>query len=207
MTEHFGAGKAEYLKAYRSFFVGAAGSDLVQDLQDRHSTTSNLITINNVATHWKIAKQPEPTNATPNAELTSLHSKLQEIKKVRNFSASIGYPIQDSTILHEDNQGTIKSINTDKIIPTHRNHDVIIHSALHHKRLGTIQVQECKSDLMLADPNTKPIGGPTLQQNIDRVIGIQYYPSKKSEHYKLLFNTPEVSIADISSSKKAKYPE
>ena len=69
MAGHFGAGNAEYLKAYKSFLVESADSDLAQDLRDRRSITSNLITINNVATHWKITKQPEPTNATSNAEL------------------------------------------------------------------------------------------------------------------------------------------
>eukprot|EP00957_Ditylum_brightwellii_P088709 6755078-Ditylum_brightwellii.AAC.1 len=69
----------------------------------------------------------------------SLYSKLHEIKKVGNFSTSIGYPIQDFTILHEDSQGIVKSINADKITPTHCNHDAMIHSVLHHKRLGTIQ--------------------------------------------------------------------
>eukprot|EP00957_Ditylum_brightwellii_P102230 7793237-Ditylum_brightwellii.AAC.1 len=74
MAGHFGTGKTEFLKAYKSFLVGAADSDLACDLRDRRSTTSNLITINNIATHWEIAKQPEPTNATSNAGLMSLHS-------------------------------------------------------------------------------------------------------------------------------------
>eukprot|EP00957_Ditylum_brightwellii_P046320 3515262-Ditylum_brightwellii.AAC.1 len=81
MAGHFGAGKAKYLKAHKSFLVRSADSDFAQDLHDRCSTTSNLIIINNVDTHWKMAKQPEPTNFTSNAELMSLHSKLQEIKK------------------------------------------------------------------------------------------------------------------------------
>eukprot|EP00957_Ditylum_brightwellii_P049951 3786379-Ditylum_brightwellii.AAC.1 len=79
----------------------------------------------------------------------------------------------------------------------------MVHSVLHQKRLGTIQVQDYKSDLMLTDPNTKPIGDPTLQRKIDRVIGTQYYPSEGSEHHKILFYVPEVSITNISSSKKA----
>eukprot|EP00957_Ditylum_brightwellii_P021519 1622488-Ditylum_brightwellii.AAC.1 len=69
----------------------------------------------------------------------SLHSKLLEIKKVRNFSTSICYPISDPTIIYEDNQGAVKSINIDKITPNHFNYGVTIHSVLHHKRLGTIQ--------------------------------------------------------------------
>eukprot|EP00957_Ditylum_brightwellii_P026222 1982951-Ditylum_brightwellii.AAC.1 len=83
---------------------GSTDSDLARDLRDTLSTTSNLITINNVATHWKIAKQPEPTNVTSNTELMSLLSKLLEIKKVRKFITSIGYLISDPTIIYEDNQ-------------------------------------------------------------------------------------------------------
>eukprot|EP00957_Ditylum_brightwellii_P155469 11834399-Ditylum_brightwellii.AAC.1 len=67
--------------SYNSFLVQSADSDLAYDIQDRCSTTSNIITLNNVATHWKIAKQPEPTNATSNAKLMSLNSEVQEIKK------------------------------------------------------------------------------------------------------------------------------
>eukprot|EP00957_Ditylum_brightwellii_P089323 6801040-Ditylum_brightwellii.AAC.1 len=39
-----------------------------------------------------------------NEELISLHSQLLEVKKVRIFSTSIGYPILDPTIIYEDNQ-------------------------------------------------------------------------------------------------------
>eukprot|EP00957_Ditylum_brightwellii_P185626 14133650-Ditylum_brightwellii.AAC.1 len=120
-----------------------------------------------------------------------LHSKLQEIKKFRNFSTSIGYPISDPTNIYEDNQGTVKFINTGKITPTHFSYDVMIHSVIQYKRLGSIQVRDCKSDLMLVDPNTKPIGGSTFKRDIDRIIGTQYYPPKNSDHYKLLFNAPK----------------
>eukprot|EP00957_Ditylum_brightwellii_P040678 3078850-Ditylum_brightwellii.AAC.1 len=202
MAGHFGAGKAEYLKAHKSFLVCSADSDLVQDLCDRYSTASNLITINNVATHWKITKQSEPTNATSNAELMLLHRKLQEIDEVKKFSTSIGHPISDPTIIYEDNQGTVKAINTDKIIPTHCKYDVMIHSVFHHKRLGTIQVRDCKSDLVLADPNTKSIVRPTLKRKIGIIIGTQYYPPENSDHYNLLFNVPKVSIDNLLSSKK-----
>jgi hypothetical protein len=54
---------------------------------------------------------------------------------------------------------------------------------------------------MLADPNTKPISGPTLKRKIDRIISTQYYPPEGSEHLKLLFQAPEVCIDIISTSK------
>eukprot|EP00957_Ditylum_brightwellii_P127252 9702625-Ditylum_brightwellii.AAC.1 len=57
---------------------------------------------------------------------------------------------------------------------------------------------------MLADPYTKPISGPTLKIKNDWAIGPQYNPPEDSAPCKLLFNAPEVSISNMSSSKKAK---
>eukprot|EP00957_Ditylum_brightwellii_P008199 620542-Ditylum_brightwellii.AAC.1 len=57
---------------------------------------------------------------------------------------------------------------------------------------------------MLADSNTKPISGPTLKIKNDWVIGPQYNPPEDSASYKVLFNAPEVSISNMSSSKKDK---
>eukprot|EP00957_Ditylum_brightwellii_P026035 1968552-Ditylum_brightwellii.AAC.1 len=44
-----------------------------------------------------------------------------------------------------------------------------------------------KSDMMLADPNTKPTGGPTLQSKTDCVIDMQFYPPSGSDHFCTLF--------------------
>eukprot|EP00957_Ditylum_brightwellii_P000065 4808-Ditylum_brightwellii.AAC.1 len=138
MAGYFGTGQAEYSKVYTSLCTGSADSDLARDLCDRRSTTSNLITNNNVAIHWKIAKKPKPTDATSNVEIMSQYSEVNRIKKVRSFSTYIGYPIGESSIIYEDNIGTTKSINSEKITPTQYNKDIMIHSVLHYKRTGTI---------------------------------------------------------------------
>eukprot|EP00957_Ditylum_brightwellii_P036000 2727291-Ditylum_brightwellii.AAC.1 len=44
-----------------------------------------------------------------------------------------------------------------------------------------------KSEMMLADPNTKPTGGPTLQSKTDCVIGTHFYPQSDSDHFRTLF--------------------
>eukprot|EP00957_Ditylum_brightwellii_P058806 4458168-Ditylum_brightwellii.AAC.1 len=47
-----------------------------------------------------------------------------------------------------------------------------------------------KSDMMLANPNSKPIGGPSPKKKTDRVIGIQFYPPSDTNHYcTLIVNT------------------
>eukprot|EP00957_Ditylum_brightwellii_P017959 1352692-Ditylum_brightwellii.AAC.1 len=48
-------------------------------------------------------------------------------------------------------------------------------------------MRHVKSDLMLADPNTKSTGGPTQQKKTDRVIGTCFYPPADSNHFHMLF--------------------
>eukprot|EP00957_Ditylum_brightwellii_P153322 11668632-Ditylum_brightwellii.AAC.1 len=202
LASHFGAGKAEYSKLYKYIITSSANADLACDLRDTRSTTSNIITVNGVTTHWYNVKQPEPTNATSNAELMGLHKIVNTTSNIRKFSTSIGYPIGEPTTLYEDTVGTIRAIVSDRVTPTHCNHGVMFHTVLHHKKVGTFGIEYAKSDMMLADINTKPQGGPTPQKKVDRIIGTRYYPPTHSEHHRLLFNTHEVSIPQQKHSNK-----
>jgi hypothetical protein len=67
--------------------------------------------------------------------------------------------------------------------PTHRHHDVKISTVIYHEQKGTIAVSHSKSELMLADPNTKPYGGKTLRMKIDRLIGTRSHQPEGSVHY------------------------
>eukprot|EP00957_Ditylum_brightwellii_P037783 2857525-Ditylum_brightwellii.AAC.1 len=68
MTCCFGSGQAEYLTMYKSFFESYDDADLAHDFRDRRSTSSNVITINQAAAHWKISKPLKPTTATTSAK-------------------------------------------------------------------------------------------------------------------------------------------
>eukprot|EP00957_Ditylum_brightwellii_P065454 4965806-Ditylum_brightwellii.AAC.1 len=70
---------------------------------------------------------------------------------IRKFSTSIGYPIGEPATLYEDNMGTIRAIVSDRIAPTHRNHNCMLYTVLHHKKEGTFGIEHAKSDMMLAD--------------------------------------------------------
>eukprot|EP00957_Ditylum_brightwellii_P141027 10743952-Ditylum_brightwellii.AAC.1 len=56
---------------HKSFFENYDDADLAHNLRDRKSTFSIVITTNQVATHWKISKQPGPADTTTSAELCS----------------------------------------------------------------------------------------------------------------------------------------
>eukprot|EP00957_Ditylum_brightwellii_P205643 15344772-Ditylum_brightwellii.AAC.1 len=63
----------------------------------------SVITTNQVATHWKIYKQLEPTGATTSAELCSAGKDIVKAFDVRHYSTSNG-------ILHHKRVGHISMI-------------------------------------------------------------------------------------------------
>ena len=113
MTCHFGAGQVEYLTMNQSFFQIYDTANLAQDLRGRRSNSSIVITANQVATHWEISKQPEPTGATTSADLCSADKDIVKAVDVRHFSTSTGCPIYEPTIIHEHNVGTVNAISSD----------------------------------------------------------------------------------------------
>ena len=58
---------------------------------------------------------------------------------------------------------------------------------LHQQKLIGIFIHEpCPTDRQVADFNTKPTGGESLQKNVLYIMGARFYPPKGTEHYKLL---------------------
>eukprot|EP00957_Ditylum_brightwellii_P076419 5807849-Ditylum_brightwellii.AAC.1 len=90
---YFGKGEAEISNKYKAFFDTYNDADLACDLRNQQSTTSIVLLINGVATHWYCGKQPEPTVATSGSELVALHSSVIGTSNARNFAISLGYPI------------------------------------------------------------------------------------------------------------------
>ena len=110
--------------------------------------------------------------------------------------------IGEPSTVYEDNACIIKAITACCITPTHRHYDIKISSVIYLRQKGTIDVAYSKTDLMLADLNTKPHGGKNLRTKIDRLIGTRFYPPTGSVHHYLLFNSPEVSIERLQQAFK-----
>eukprot|EP00957_Ditylum_brightwellii_P162675 12387785-Ditylum_brightwellii.AAC.1 len=116
---HFGKGEADISNKYKAFFDTYNDADLAHDLCDQQSTTSIVLLVNGIATHWYCDKQPEPTGATSGSELVALCSGVICTSDARNFAISLGYPIGKPTKLYKDNAGTIKAITSNRITPFH----------------------------------------------------------------------------------------
>eukprot|EP00957_Ditylum_brightwellii_P025848 1955507-Ditylum_brightwellii.AAC.1 len=98
-------------------------------------------------------------------------------------------PSANTTGSETHNEDTIKSVLANIIIPNAQHLDVLVTLIHFHHDCGTIEMRHTKSDLMLANPNTKATGGPTLQKKTDCVINACFYPPTDSDHsYILLVN-------------------
>eukprot|EP00957_Ditylum_brightwellii_P210594 15365163-Ditylum_brightwellii.AAC.1 len=178
MTCYFGAEQAGYFTMYKHFFENYDDVDIACDLTDEISTSSIVITTNKVAIYWEFSKQSEPTGATTSAELCSADKGIIKSVDIRYYSDSTAYPICDLTTVYKDNTNAVKAISSDCISPTHIHYDVRIHRVLHCKQTGYFFMVLYQSDLMLANPNTKPYGGNNLKTKIDCFIGVKYYSTR-----------------------------
>eukprot|EP00957_Ditylum_brightwellii_P056743 4300266-Ditylum_brightwellii.AAC.1 len=83
---------------YEYFFAKYDDADLAQDLRYRRSASFILIITNQVATHWEISKQHKLTGVASSSELCIAYKGIVKAVDIRNFSASIGYPMCESTM-------------------------------------------------------------------------------------------------------------
>ena len=105
---------------------------------------------------------------------------------IRDLFRSIGYPIGPPSKLYKDNQATIKRVPADQITPQARPLEVLI-TALHELYLRkTFDMVYTRSNMQLADLSSKPHGGKSLRNIIDRDIGARLYPFPVSVHNKIL---------------------
>eukprot|EP00957_Ditylum_brightwellii_P005062 384919-Ditylum_brightwellii.AAC.1 len=63
-----------------------------------------------------------------------------------------------------------------------------------------------KSDMILADPNIKPAGGPTLKKKTDRVIGTRFYLPSDTDHYCTFFVNTVPYLPHISALTNSTRP-
>ena len=167
-------------------YVTYNDGDFGRDLKDRRSISSNIHTLNGVAIDWKAKKQQRVAEHTNGSEVRALFQGVKQTYCLRNFMLSIGFPICQPTPTYEDNQATIKQVLKDRITPQARPIDVLITSLHEHHARGTFAIADCKSQLMLADFNSHPIGGDQLANRVFWAAGTRFLPPTNSRHYLLL---------------------
>jgi hypothetical protein len=188
LAMHWSKGSAEFLSLkYGTILVNSADADHARDIRDRRSVSLGLHLLNHVVVSWKCKKQATTTLHSIGSEILSLASEVKKTIHLRDFLASVGYPICDTTSTFEDNQGTITSIKASRL---HKN---TCHLYTHiswlnkHYVMGIIKLLYTKISLQLSDINTKPLCGHHFQAIFTYGIGVLHYPASDSQHYQYLY--------------------
>ena len=189
LTSHFAKGEAEitnYDYSSHSGLEAWSDADLSRDVLSRRSTTSSEHTYNNVSFAWSCTKQPEPGASANDAETRALFYTTRKTINYRNILVSLNNAQPGPTPTFDDNKATIAQVLKDRLTPRVRHIDVLVawlNDQFSRERITPIYTASADN---LADKNSKPHGGQTLQQKHLSSVGYKYYPPTNSDHYRHL---------------------
>jgi len=141
----------------QSKLTGYSDADFAND-ETRHSTTGNVFIMSNGAISWLSKKQTTVALSTTEAEYVALSSAAQEAVCLRSLLNDLHVDISKPTLIYEDNQSAIAVAMSQNTVQKRRKHiDVRHHFIQEAIQNGTICVQYCPTDYMVADILTKPL--------------------------------------------------
>jgi hypothetical protein len=170
--------------------------DHARDIRDWRYVSSSLHLLNGVAVYCRCKKQATTTLHSTGSDIISLSSGVKKPIHLRDFLASVGYPIGDATPTFEDNQGTVKCIRASRLHENTRHLSTCISWLNEHYVVGIIKLFYTKTSLQLSDINTKPLWGQHFQAILAYVIGVRHYPISHSRHCQSLYLDASRLLAD-----------
>jgi hypothetical protein len=135
-------------------------SNFAADTPNRRSTSGYSFILNGASVHWQSKQQPLITKSTHEAECVGLAIASYEISYLRKLLADISTtPIHtiDPTLLYGDNMGAIDTATNSDNTKRSRHIDIRYHITREALANGTLRLQYCRSNDMVADILTKPL--------------------------------------------------
>ena len=157
-------------------------ADNTRYISDKLSVVSIVHIFNVTIVYWCSKKQSKTPINSSNAETRAIYTGLLDQNWIIDFSMRIGYPIGTSSKLYEDNQATIKIVLTDRITLQARPLNILI-TVLHEIHLRkNFNMVDTRSNIQLADLNSKPHEKKMIRNIIHNAIGSRFYPPPVSVH-------------------------
>jgi len=141
-------------KAKLECFVDA---DWAGDKADRKSTSGYVFRLGDGTVAWSSRKQTSVAMSSTEAEYIAASYASKELLWFRQLLKDMNIPMKGPTIIHEDNQGCIRLIESDRCGGRTKHIDVCYHQIRDLQERKVIKIQYCPTEEMLADLFTKPL--------------------------------------------------
>ena len=137
--------------------IGYTDADWASSHLSMRSTSGNCFFVNGCLVSWSSKKQRCVVVSTTEAEYVAASLAARELVWLRQLLADLGHPSSSSTPLRCDNQSAI-SLAKDYVQHSKSKHIAIhYHYVRHEVKKGSIMVEHCPSDQMIADIFTKAL--------------------------------------------------
>ena len=165
----------KYEKSVNVTLVGYSDPDWAGDPDDCHSTTGNIFIMAGGAVSWFSRKQPMVALLTAEPEYVSLRAATQEAVWLKRLLSDFNTCPEKPTVLEEDNQGSI-AIAKNLILHSRTKHNDIRYHYIHEAtQNGSIDLEYCPTELMVADLLTKPLSQERFE-TLHKAVGLEPFP-------------------------------
>lgn len=156
---------------------GFVDADYAGEIEKRRSRTGYVMMMNSGCISWKSKLQTVVANSTTDAEVYAATLAIKEVVYLRDALRRIGLPQATvdaptkGTLLYEDNEATTAIARS----AAHREatkHMAIARSFLrYHHENGTVSIQDCYTNMQVADFLTKPLGAQVHDRLVNEAMG------------------------------------
>ena len=140
-----------FSKEATSQCIGFSDADWAGDVSDRKSTSGYVFMLSGGAVSWSSKKQKCVALSTAEAEYVALSSASQESIWLRQLMTELGNPLEVPTLIFEDNKAAIAMTNNPTFHGRAKHIDIKFHFIRDQVSRGTIKLEYCPTDQMLAD--------------------------------------------------------
>lgn len=142
--------------------VGYADSDWGEDRIDRKSIGGYVFQMHGSTISWSSKKQTCVALSSTEAEFIALSETCKETLWIRRLLKDFNQPVDDATIIYEDNQGCLKLSERESFSGRSKHIDIRTHFMKDYK--GEIKCVYCPTENMIADMLTKPLPAGPLKK-------------------------------------------
>ena len=146
-----------YVRNSPEAIMGCSDADWAGDVQDRRSTSGNVFLLGGGAITWSSRKQSSVALSTVEAGYMALSVATQEAIWLRHLQEELGVTNTGPTLIFEDNQGAISMAKNPVFHKRTKHVQIRYHFVREAVEQGTITLEYCQTDDMLADSFTKAL--------------------------------------------------